>query len=54
MDYIREKRGIAENEKLNWKIGMDVGQGSFKIVLSLMKENSGNDTSRRVNPILKL
>ena len=52
VNYVREKRGIKENEKLNWKVGMDNGQGSFKIVLSLMKENNSEaNYSKKVNPI---
>ena len=50
---VRVKRRIKETEKLNWKIGMDSGQGSFKIVLSPMKEkNSEANNSQKVNPIL--
>ena len=52
---VREKRRIRESEKVNWKVGMDSGQGSFKIVLSIMKENnSETDTSQKVNPMLEI
>ena len=41
--FVREQRGIGENEKLIRKVTMDGGGGSFKICLSLQLEKGSND-----------